>query len=149
MKQLIIAIFAASLFFACSTQHEEKLPIIFDTDLGNDIDDAIALAMLYRYAEEGKVDILAIGLSKEGEAPAVCLDIFNHWYCHQDTPIGIIHNTVVCGNEDRNYALALSEMRDLKGNYLYPRDLNIDHNALPEAVNVYRKLLAQSYQERN
>ena len=51
MKQLIIAIFAASLFFACSTQHEEKLPIIFDTDLGNDIDDAIALAMLYRYAE--------------------------------------------------------------------------------------------------
>lgn len=144
MKQLIIAIFAASLFFACSTQHEEKLPIIFDTDLGNDIDDAIALAMLYRYAEEGKVDILAIGLSKEGEAPAVCLDIFNHWYCHQDTPIGIIHNTVVCGNEDRNYALALSEMRDLKGNYLYPRDLNIDHNALPEAVNVYRKHLAQA-----
>ncbi|MGM9790438.1 MAG: nucleoside hydrolase [Candidatus Cryptobacteroides sp.] len=144
MKRLIIAILAASAFIAYAMQPEEKIPIIFDTDLGNDIDDAIALAMLYRYADEGKVDILAIGLSKEGEAPAICLDIFNHWYCRQDTPVGIIHNAVVCGNEDKNYALALSEMRELGGRYLYPRDISIDHNALPEAVTVYRKALAQA-----
>ena len=144
MKRLIIAILAASLFLACTTRPEGKLPLIFDTDLGNDVDDAIALAMLYRYADEGKVDILAMGLSKEGEAPAVCLDIFNHWYCRQDTPVGIIHNAVVCGNEDRNYALVLSEMREAGGRYLYPRDISIDHNALPEAVTVYRKALAQA-----
>ena len=33
------------------TGHEEKSPmkVIFDTDMGNDVDDALALAMLHRF----------------------------------------------------------------------------------------------------
>ena len=144
MKRLIIAISAVVSLFACTAPSAEKIPVIFDTDLGNDVDDAIALAMLYRYADEGKVNLLAMGLSKEGEAPAACLDIFNHWYCLQDTPVGIIRDAVVCGNEDCNYAVTLSRMKELGGRYLYPRDKTIDHTELPEAVNIYRKALSRA-----
>lgn len=143
MNKLILVLAAAALV-CCSTPRYEKVPVIFDTDLGNDVDDAIALAMLYRYADLGRADILAMGLSKGGEAPAVCLDIFNHWYCHQDTPVGIIRNAVLCGNEDKNYALTLSRMKENSCRYLYPRDISIDHADLPEAVAVYRKVLSQA-----
>lgn len=144
MKKLIVFILAAASLVCCTKPSTEKIPVIFDTDLGNDVDDAIALAMLYRYADEGMVDILAIGLSKEGEAPAACLDIFNHWYCRQDTPVGTIHNAVVCGNEDKNYAKTLSQMKELGGRYLYSRDISADYESLPEAVSVYRKALSQA-----
>lgn len=143
MKKLLISLFAPALFVCCCVKpSSERIPVIFDTDLGNDVDDAIALAMLYRYADEGKVDILAMGLSKEGEAPAACLDIFNHWYCHQDTPFGTIHDAVVCGNENKNYAKALSEMKELGGRYLYSRDISRDYSTIPSAVSVYRKALS-------
>ena len=39
--------------------------VIFDTDMGNDIDDALALAMLYDYQESGKAKVLAILLNKD------------------------------------------------------------------------------------
>ncbi|MGM9791076.1 MAG: nucleoside hydrolase [Candidatus Cryptobacteroides sp.] len=142
MKRFVAAVFAALLLFGCTKTSADRVSVIFDTDLGNDIDDAIAMAMLYRYADEGKVDILAMGLSKGGEAPAVCMDIFNRWYGRQDIPVGIIHNAVECGNEDDNYALAVSGMKEPGGGYLYPR--NIDYTALPEAVALYRKVLAQA-----
>ena len=131
-------------FVCCSRASDEKISLIFDTDLGNDVDDAIALAMLYRYADDGIADIQAIGLSKEGEGPAYCLDLFNHWYCHQDTPIGVIHNAAVCGNEDSNYAKTLSQMTQMGGRSLYPRDKSIDYKDLPVAVDVYRKVLSRA-----
>ncbi|MGN0191182.1 MAG: nucleoside hydrolase [Candidatus Cryptobacteroides sp.] len=144
MKRLIAVIFVVSSLAGCTKPSAEKVSVIFDTDLGNDVDDAITLAMLYRYADLGQVDILAMGLSKEGEGPEVCMDIFNHWYCRQDIPVGIIRNAVVCGNEDSNYANVLAQMKEKGGRYFYPRDISLDHNDLPTAVDVYRKALSQA-----
>lgn len=46
----------------------------FDTDMGNDVDDVLALAMFYRYAEEGKSDLLGIVVNKnEPMAVEACL----------------------------------------------------------------------------
>ena len=44
MKRLLFALILA-IPLACTSKH---IPVIFDTDMGNDIDDALALAMLYR-----------------------------------------------------------------------------------------------------
>ncbi len=145
MKKLCLAVFVVLSVVCCTTKtSSEKVSVIFDTDLGNDVDDAITLAMLYRYADLGQVDILAMGLSKEGEGPEVCMDIFNHWYCRQDTPVGIIRNGVVCGNEDSNYANVLAQMKEKAGRYFYSRDISRDCNDLPAAVDVYRKALSQA-----
>lgn len=143
-KKIVVFVLATALLVCCTKPLPEKISVIFDTDLGNDVDDAIALAMLYRYADEGKVNVLAIGLSKEGEAPAACLDIFNHWYCRQDTPVGTIRDAVVCGNEDSNYAKTLSGMKELGGRFQYSRDISIGYAKLPDAVRVYRKALSQA-----
>ena len=55
---------------SCADRSEAPAPmaVIFDTDMGNDIDDALALDMLYKYADEGRIDLLAIPVNKEGLA---------------------------------------------------------------------------------
>lgn len=141
----ILSFMMIAVAVSCSVQPSaERIPVIFDTDLGNDVDDAIALAMLYRYADEGRVDILAQGLSKGGRYPAECLDIFNHWYCCQEVPFGSVSDAVVCGNEDSNYAKTVAQERELAGRYLFPRNLSVDHSSMPEAVSVYRKALSEA-----
>ena len=42
-----------------------KLGVIFDTDLGNDIDDVLALQMILNYAKQDKFDLLGITISKD------------------------------------------------------------------------------------
>ena len=43
---------------------EPPISIIFETDLGNDVDDALALDLLYKYLDAGKIRLLAVNLNK-------------------------------------------------------------------------------------
>ena len=110
----------------------QPVDIIFDTDLGNDVDDAVALVMLHRYADMGLANILAEGLSKEGEAPAHCMDIFNEWYGHKDVPFGIIHGGADCETDAVNYARAVADEYGSKA----------DVSALQESHILYRSILS-------
>ena len=121
---------------------EEPVKIIFETDLGNDIDDALALDMLYKYMDTGKAELLAICLNKEGRAPAEYADIMNTWYGYPDVPIGIIHDGIDCENDAVNYAKAVAEMKDESGNPKYARSLE-DHDALPESHLLAREILSK------
>ena len=121
---------------------EEPVKIIFETDLGNDIDDALALDMLYKYMDAGKAELLAICLNKEGRAPAEYADIMNTWYGYPDVPIGIIHDGIDCENDAVNYAKAVAEMKDESGNPKYARSLE-DHDALPESHLLAREILSK------
>ena len=47
-----------------NTPQPEPIPVILDTDLGNDIDDLLALQMLINYERCGKVKIIGISVSK-------------------------------------------------------------------------------------
>ena len=44
---------------------DDPVRVIFDTDMGNDIDDALALAMLNNYIDMGLVDMLGVVSSKD------------------------------------------------------------------------------------
>ena len=46
---------------SCSQKQAEPAPInlIFETDLGNDVDDAMALDLLYKYVESGKINLIS------------------------------------------------------------------------------------------
>ena len=50
MKRLLLLLASAILLFGC-TAAPKPIPVIFDTDMGNDIDDALALQMLGRKPE--------------------------------------------------------------------------------------------------
>ena len=54
MKKHLLALLILSVLTGTTSLYAGRIPVIFDTDLGNDVDDAIALSMLYSYADEGK-----------------------------------------------------------------------------------------------
>lgn len=121
----------------------DVLNIIMETDIGNDIDDAMAMDLLYKYLDAGKINLLAVNINKEGTAPAEYVDILNTWYGHPDIPIGVIRNGADCENDAPNYAKAVVNMKDSNGNPAFGRSIK-EYDTLPDAHVLYRKLLASA-----
>lgn len=142
--QILLFFFLSFVITSCThnrkTTQNDKIKIIFETDLGNDVDDILAMDMLYKYIENDKIDVLAIMINKDDEASASLVDILNTWYGHQ-LPIGIIRNGANCGNNPNNYAKAVCNMKDSTGKPLFARSLK-NHNDLPDAHMLYRKILS-------
>ena len=114
--------------------------VIFETDMGNDVDDALALDMLYNYADLGTINLLAVMTNKDNRYSAEYIDILNTCYQRPRLPIGIVRNGADSGGDD-NYAAAVCLMNDRKGRPLFPRSVD-DVRALPDAHRLYRQLLA-------
>jgi inosine-uridine nucleoside N-ribohydrolase len=118
------------------------VPIIFDTDMGNDSDDILAHAMLHTLADEGKVTLLAVGSSKANKWVVPFLDLLNTFYGRPDTPIGMVVNgkTPEDANPFGNEFVHTVSARMKGDEYLYPRSLLSGDDA-PPAVSVYRRIL--------
>jgi len=116
--------------------------IIFETDIGNDVDDALALDMLYKYMDAGEIDLLGIMINKEGTYPPEYVDIMNTWYGYPKIPIGVIYNGADCENDAVNYAKCVSLMNNENGKPMFHRSPK-HYSELPEAHILYRKILAQ------
>ena len=81
MKKIFFAILAVILVSGCAGEKAakpEKLRVIFETDMGNDVDDAMALDMLYKYMDAGRVDLLAIMVNKDSRSSAQYIDMLEH-----------------------------------------------------------------------
>jgi inosine-uridine nucleoside N-ribohydrolase len=147
MKNLLMMMAALTLLLpGCgrktATGGDAPQAVIFETDLGNDVDDALALDLLYKYMDAGKIRLLAVNLNKNGVAPAEYADILNTWYGYPDIPIGIIRDGADCETDAAvNYAKAVVDMKDADGNPLFARS-HPGYADYPEAVTLYRKLLA-------
>ncbi|NDV80379.1 exo-alpha-sialidase [Bacteroides sp. 51] len=115
------------------------ISVIFDTDVGNDIDDVLALAMLYNYQKQGKVNLLGITINKANAHAIPFIDIMNHYYGVKQTPVGFI-GTDGPTPDDGKYLKPVVEARN-KGKYIFKRKLHVD-SKLPEAWKMQRKLLA-------
>jgi len=66
----------------------QAVPIIFDTDIGTDVDDAGALAILHIMADQGEAKILATVSANQNRWCAPALDVINTYYAREDMPIG-------------------------------------------------------------
>jgi len=119
---------------------EEKMNVIFDTDMGNDVDDALALDMLYKYADQKKVNVLGIMISKNNRFAAEFTDIMATWHGHQDIPVGVVKNGTDDEHDAVNYAQIVSEMQE-NGVPVFQRS-GIKYEFLPEAAKLYRKILS-------
>ncbi len=141
MKKLPGIFLVSVLFFgyiSCSTNEVEKISIIYDTDMGNDIDDALALAMLYNYVDAGKVDLLGITISKANEYTIPYIDMMNRHYDHPDIPIGYVYEGET--NEPGKYLKRTLETK-LDGKLLFSLEKSLN-DSIPEAYILQRKLLA-------
>lgn len=135
MKQTLIL---ASLFLTLLSAQAEPVRMIFDTDMGNDIDDAMALAIIHQLADRGAINLLAVTSTKDHPKSAAYIDALNTYYGHPDVPIGAVANGAT--QEEGRYN-GLADNKDTDGKPLYPHDL-ISGKDAPEAVGLIRKTLA-------
>lgn len=119
----------------------DGLNIIFETDIGNDVDDAMALDMLYKYLDQGKINLLAVTINKDGLAPVEFMDIMNTWYGYPDIPVGMIRNGADCETDAINYAKAVVNLKKEDGTPMFARSHG-DYDKYPDAHVLYRKILA-------
>ena len=70
MKKHSIPILLGLLLIASFAFGQGTIPIIFDTDMGNDADDAMALAVLHAFIDRGECDLLAVTLTKSSPCAA-------------------------------------------------------------------------------
>ena len=143
MKKILIAlalVTAAALLTCCSSEDiSDRTYVIFETDIGNDIDDALALDMLYKYMDWGMIELSAVMLNKCSSAPGEYMDIMNTWYGYPDIPVGIVRN----GADDiwGKYAQDVVDLKNGDGTPMFART-HSDYDRLPDAHILYRKVLA-------
>src|SRR5689334_9393496 len=71
--------------------------VIFDTDMGNDVDDALALAVLHALESRGECRLLAVTVTKDEPYAAPYVDVVNTFYGRPDIPIGVVRGGVTPG----------------------------------------------------
>ena len=126
-----------SVYYPVSTQIIPN--IIDDTDIGGDIDDALAIAELNIFENEGKVNLLGFAFCHNDNYPdagACDIQAINDYYGHPNIPIGANHESI-----QGNY---LTVDGNVYSQYLasnFPNQLSTTKNA-PDAVTLYRQILA-------
>lgn len=141
-KNFLLATFFSLLFFSCKQQeikHDERISIILETDMGNDIDDALALDMLYKYQDEGMINLLGISINKESPYAPKFIDIMNTWYGYPNIPIALVKN----GIEDptpTNFGEVVYKYEG-ENNYKFTGSVSDDASILDPVV-LYRQILA-------
>lgn len=138
---LAVLLPVAAAIVSCNSFREPEM--IFDTDMGNDVDDALALDMLYKYMDAGKINLAAIMLSKEGPAAPEFLDVMGTWYGYPDIPVGIIRDGADCGPDSLNYTRKVLDMKAPDGSPLFARSRSC-YGDLPESVDLYRQVLSRA-----
>lgn len=114
------------------------VPLIFDTDMGNDVDDAMALAIIHALESRGECQLLAVTLTKDNMYAVRFVDLLNTFFGRGDVPIGVVDGGVLPG--DGKYLRQVAAATD-DGGLRYPHDL-LDRSAVPDSVNLLRRTLA-------
>ena len=121
-----------------------KLPaikLILDTDMGGgacrDVDDVVALCISHALMDNGEAELLAV---VQDTAPPPCagvISVINHWYGRDDIPIGAYKGSglTLAGNPPLSYVSSM--LRN------FPSPIK-DSSQVPDAVAVYRRVLASS-----
>ncbi len=134
MKKWILSFWLACAATSLMAQQRTQPPaVIFDSDMGPDYDDVGAIALLHAFADSGKVNILATVASTRYAGVAAVFDVFNTYFKRPDLPIGVPHKTGLDMRDWQHWSDSVIAK--------YPHSIQ-DNKEVPEAVEVYRKVLA-------
>ena len=118
----------------------QAVPVIFDTDMGNDVDDALALAMLHALQSRGECRLIAVTLTKDNPFAAPYVDLVNTFYGRAFLPVGAVKGSGITPENSRMIQ-APCERRNADGSPVYPRRLASGAEA-PDATALLRRVLA-------
>lgn len=140
---IVCSLFCCTLLLMSVTlkaeEPERPVPLIFDTDIGNDVDDVLALGMIHALEARGDCKLLAVTITKDNPLAASFTDAVNTFYGKGEIPIGICRSGVTPTTGKFN---KLAQQKD-NGKLRYPHDLK-DAKQIPDAVTVLRKALASA-----
>ncbi|WP_432799345.1 nucleoside hydrolase [Poriferisphaera sp. WC338] len=117
----------------------QPVKIILDTDMGNDIDDALALALIHTLQDHGECELLSVISSKDHPNAATCIDLLNTFYGRPSIPIGQITSGFT--PEVGLFNKALTDKQNDQGKPLYPCSQSPEQYTDP--VTLLRKQLAE------
>jgi inosine-uridine nucleoside N-ribohydrolase len=129
MMKIFLAVLL-TLAIAAPASAAPPLHVIFDTDMGNDVDDALALAMLHAFASRGEVKLLAVTVSKDNPWAAEYVRLVDEYYGRGTIPVGIVHD-----GKTKDDGLYVRQVCELHGRHA-------DAAAVQDAVELLRKTLA-------
>jgi inosine-uridine nucleoside N-ribohydrolase len=139
MQRFVALTVAAVLMAAGGWAQGNPVPVIFDTDMGNDVDDALALAMLHALESRGECRLLGVTVTKDNPWAAVYVDLVNTFYGRGQIPVGMVKGGVT--PENSKMIQTPAERRKADGTLVYPRRLASGGEAV-DAVALLRRLLA-------
>jgi len=113
-----------------------RVPLVFDTDIGNDVDDALALGVIHALQSRGECELIAVTITKDHELCAPFVDAVNTFYGRGNIPIGVVKGGPT--PEASRFTGLAREMDD--GKLRYPHDLASGNDA-PDATVVLRQAL--------
>jgi inosine-uridine nucleoside N-ribohydrolase len=120
--------------FMCCAQK----PVIFDTDMGNDVDDALALAVLHSLSTRGECRLIGVTLTNANPSAVTYIRLVNAFYGRSELPVGSALKVVKGGAEDHYLSATLQSA---------PETLVAAARAKApseQAVSLLRRLLVQS-----
>lgn len=129
---LVILFFLSAIAFAAP-----PVKVIFDTDIGNDVDDVLALSMLHALQSRGDCELLAVTITKPDPLAVPFVDAMNTFYGRPGIPIGFTRAEL---KNDPSKFLLLAEARD-NGRLRYLHRLKMSSDA-PAATALLRKILS-------
>jgi purine nucleosidase len=137
MKKLALAILLLSchsllIFSGLSAAQPAPVPVILDTDMGSDVDDVGAVAVLHALANRGEAKILAMGVSIKNPWTPLCLDALNSYFRRPEIPLGVVKGPAL--TDSSKYARQIAQE--------FPHSLQ-SADTLPDAALLYRKILAR------
>lgn len=115
----------------------KPVPLIFDTDMGNDVDDTLALGMIHALESRGHCRLIAVTSTKDHPLSAPFIDAVNTFYHRGDVPVGAVRGGVT---PEKGKYLGIIEGVD-GDRPRYPHALK-DGAQAPDATAVLRKALA-------
>lgn len=116
--------------------------IIFDTDIGNDVDDTLALCMLHALQTRGHCEILGVTITKPDELAGPFVDVIDTFYGRPSIPIGFVKSKPA---DAGSRYLMLANAQD-GGSARYPHALKRSSDA-PAAAQLLRTLLSKQADE--
>lgn len=113
------------------------VPVIFETDMTTDCDDAGALAMLHALERKGEARILATVVNNKGHHSAGATAAINAYFGRSEIPTGAYQGDIV-GHDAADFFKDIAQDTACYGHAAATR------NGYPDAVEVYRQVLAEN-----
>jgi inosine-uridine nucleoside N-ribohydrolase len=132
-KLLFVLLIGLGLYAAPAYAQTKDVPaVIFETDMGNDIDDALALDILYKAMDDGLINLLAVSCHKESPTACDYVHMMNKWYGYPDV---VIARGAKCITVDthNDYTKVVNSA---------PKSMTKGKFEIEDAVKMYRRMLS-------